>query len=636
MSDPRPPDHPRTQLFRWWRGLFVMTILLCLLVSARYFAVTDFEASGAALLFRWSMLVGHLSWLCLLLLGPTLLLAWTWPRPRWVLTVGALSASIIILALLIDTQVYQLYRFHIDAGVLNLLFGGAARETFIFSGVMYVQAFLIAAGVVLVVTTIAVLVWRQILRTPAHPKITRVIAAVLASCFVGFHVSHMWADAIAYKPLIEQTAVLPLSHPATAKRWMRKFGVKVEAGSVLDASVRADNNTALAYPLQPLDCQAPVTPPNIIFILIDSWRFDAMSAQVTPRIAAFAPRAMQFADHYSGGNATRIGVFSLFYSIPGTYWHQMLREQRGPVFIEELLRQRFDLRVFRSAPLYSPEFDRTIFANVPSLRLRSEGDGPVAWDRDLTDDFLQFLEGGPRTTPFFALLFYDSPHSFAIPDANRLLFQPSTPHVNYLQLHAGVDEVPLHNRYRNSLHYVDSLVGDVLASVEQHGLLENTIVVITGDHGQEFNDSGRNYWGHASNFTRYQTSVPLLIYTPGRAGGVVKHRTTHFDVAPTLLRDHLGCTAEMSTFSVGQPLLEAGGRDPIVMSEYTDFAIVQPEKIAVVRKQGMQMVDREYAEIDGTLEPAALQSALEQRTRFFRSARRRQPPTAGTSVSGGE
>ena len=122
-----------------------------------------------------------------------------------------------------------------------------------------------------------------------------------------------------------------------------------------------------------------------------------------------------------------------------------------------------------------------------------------------------------------------------------LPFRPSAREVNYLRLDNETDPTPLLNRYRNSVHYVDALIGRVLDAMEQQGLLENSVIVVTGDHGQEFNDSRRNYWGHGSNFTRYQTGVPLLLYSPTLPPGVHRHRTTHFDIVPTLMRDHLGC-----------------------------------------------------------------------------------------------
>jgi membrane-anchored protein YejM (alkaline phosphatase superfamily) len=612
----------RQQLLRWWGALLLTTILLSLLLSTRYLAVAHFDLSPGALLFGVIMLIGHFSVLCFVLLLPVALIAWTWPRPRWVVATGALLSAAILLALLIDTQVYQLYRFHINAGVMNLLFGGAARETFLFPRVMYAQALLIAVAVIVIVATIAVLLWRHVQRTPLRPVLTRAIAGSVVASIVGFHALHAWADVLAYEPVLEQTTILPLPYAATAKRFLRARGVEVRAKPTFEMRADADR-TGLSYPLRPLDCQAPVDPPNILFLLVDSWRFDELNGTVTPRIAEFAQYATRFTDHHSGGNATRIGVFSLFYAIPGTYWHQMLHERRGPVFIEELLRQGYDVEVFRSAPLYSPEFDRTVFANVDSPRIRSDGEGPAARDRDLTNDFLEFLETRRDATPFFALLFYDSPHSYDLPEDYPLAFLPSAAHVNYLRLSSQTDATPLLNRYRNSLHYVDGLVGEVLDRVQGLGLLQNTIVVITGDHGQEFNDNGRNYWGHGSNYTRYQTGVPLLLYVPGAAGSrVVSHRTTHFDIAPTLLREHLGCAAAFRTYSVGRLLTEPGGRDTLVLSEYADFAIVQRDRIAVVREQGMQIFGPDYAELDVALDPAAARAALEQKVRFHKPLRK--------------
>jgi uncharacterized protein len=613
--------------------LLLATTLFCLGISMRYFAVEQFDSSMSALFFRAVMLIAHLAMLCAIFLSPVLLIAMLLPRPRWAIALGAMLASLIVAVSLIDTQVYQLYRFHLNAGVMNLLFGGAASETFVFPGLMYAQALAIAVAIVVVMTMTALVLWRHVIRTRAQPIFSRAMAGLIALCILSFHLIHAWADAVAYEPVLEQTAVLPLRYAATAKRFLRARGVEVQTRQAMSLSEQSDS-TALSYPLRPLQCRQPAKPLNIVFIVIDSWRFDEMNERVTPQIAAFAGESTRFLNHHSGGNATRIGVFSLFYSIPGTYWHQMLREQRSPVFIDELQRQQYDIQVFRSAPIYSPEFDRTVFANLQLSRLRSEGDGPADWDGDLTGDFLAFLRQREQSAPpFFALVFYDSPHSYEVPAGYPLEFLPSASHVNYLRLHPDTDPKPLLNRYRNSLHYVDSLVGNVLDGIRERDLLDDTIIVITGDHGQEFNDSGKNYWGHGSNFTRYQIGVPLLLYVPGRDGEVVAHRTTHFDVAPTLLTEHLGCNSSLGTFSVGRSLFDRNDRDPLVLSEYADFAILQDDRIAVVRKHGMQMFGPDYSRIDAALDPRVTRAALEQKTRFYKSANPRAVGGGRTKVA---
>lgn len=591
------------------------TLALLLLVSYRYFEVIDLDARPAALLFRASMLIAHFTVVATVALLPGLICILVWPRPRLVIPLTSLCGALIVAALLIDTQIYQLYRFHINAGVLNLLFGGAAQETFVFSGPMYTQAALIAAGILTLFVVAGIWMWRRVAAPTRQPAVSRALTTLLVTALVAFHSIHIWADAVGYQPFLEQTEVLPMRYAATAKRLLRAHGVNLAELQVAHTP-GADTDRELTYPLTPLTCQAPATPPNIIVIAIDSWRFDELNARVTPNIEAFARRSTRFLDHYSGGNATRIGMFSLFYSIPGTYWHRMLAERQRPVLLDQLSKLQYDVQVFRSAPLYSPEFDRTLFAQVEPLRLRSDGESPAAWDRDLTSDFLHYLNHRPSAAPFFALLFYDAPHSFDHPKDYPLVFQPATPHVNYLRLNRDSDPMPLRNRYRNSLHYVDSLIAEAFAALEARGLLENSVIVVTGDHGQEFNDSGQNYWGHASNFTRFQTGVPLLVYAPGLTPKVYRHRTTHFDVMPTVMRDYLGCSDPFPSYSVGRSLFEPGGREIIVMSEYADFAIKHGDRTAVVRKHGMEVRDGDYLKLDTHLAPDVIATALEQRARF--------------------
>jgi uncharacterized protein len=609
----------RSQLVRWWGWLVVGTCLLACLVAIRYFSVADLELSPALFMFRSAMLISHFALLSAILLLPMLLLVALLPRAKLVLPIGILLATLVLCALLVDTQVFHLYRFHINAGVMNLLFGGAALETFVFPRDMYLEAAMIFFGVMALVATVAVGAWRYVQRGPARHPMTRSIIGVIAACTVAFHAVHVWGDAVAREAIVEQTEVLPFRYAATAKRMLRKMGVPVQSRNVMKASAEERND--LAYPLRPLACTQPSSKPNIIFIVVDSWRFDAIGADVAPNVHAFADRTVRFTDHYSGGNATRIGVFSLFYSIPGTYWHRVLAEQQRPVFIDELQRSEYELTVLRSAPLYSPEFDRTIFAGVENVRMRSEGKRPFEWDRDLTNDFKQFLDTRNKQQPFFALLFYDSPHSFDMPPDYATPFKPNAPRVNYLDLHGLKDATPFVNRYKNSVHYVDGLVGEALAAIEANGLLENSVIVITGDHGQEFDDSGNGFWGHGSNFTRYQTGVPLMLYAPDLEPRTYDHRTSHFDVVPTLLQKYFGCNSPMQDYSVGHSLFTAGGRDVLLMSEYADFAIVQPDLIAVVREHGLDIVDANNDELNNVnLAPHVVAKALEQKQRFYGKA----------------
>ena len=52
------------------------------------------------------------------------------------------------------------------------------------------------------------------------------------------------------------------------------------------------------------------------------------------------------------------------------------------------------------------------------------------------------------------------------------------------------------------MYYTDKNLGRALNFLGQHIDIDKTIIVITADHGEEFNDTGKNYWGHNGNFTK--------------------------------------------------------------------------------------------------------------------------------------
>src|SRR5688572_7228102 len=217
----------RDRLLRWWGWLLLTTLSLLLLVAIRYFEVIDLDARPASLLFRAIMLVAHFTTLATISLLPVLVGILLWPRPRIIIPLGVVCAATAVAVLMIDTQVYQLYRFHINAGVLNLLFGGAARETFVFSAPMYALAALIAATLIGVFALASGWFWRYVSTPPRHRTITRAAAAVIAVALVSFHSVHIWADAVGYEPFLEQTQVLPMRYAATAKRMLRAQGVNL-------------------------------------------------------------------------------------------------------------------------------------------------------------------------------------------------------------------------------------------------------------------------------------------------------------------------------------------------------------------------------------------------------------------------
>ena len=88
--------------------------------------------------------------------------------------------------------------------------------------------------------------------------------------------------------------------------------------------------------------------------------------------------------------------------------------------------------------------------------------------------------------------------------------------------------------YDGEVAYTDSLIGDFRAALEQRGLFDESVVVLTADHGEGLGDHGESYHG----FFVYDSTVhvPLVVRLPGGAlgGRVVADAVSHVDIAPTL------------------------------------------------------------------------------------------------------
>ncbi|MFH0946368.1 MAG: sulfatase-like hydrolase/transferase, partial [Planctomycetota bacterium] len=92
----------------------------------------------------------------------------------------------------------------------------------------------------------------------------------------------------------------------------------------------------------------------------------------------------------------------------------------------------------------------------------------------------------------------------------------------------------LSDRYDASIHFADRSLAALFARLEQGGLLENTLVVLTSDHGEEFWDHGS--LAHSITLYEEMLEVPLIIRLPG--GGparTIAEPVSQADLTPTLL-----------------------------------------------------------------------------------------------------
>jgi uncharacterized protein len=356
-------------------------------------------------------------------------------------------------------------------------------------------------------------------------------------------------------------------------------------------------------------------PMNLLLIMADAMRSDMLQENTSPFLWDMAQHEAQwFTRHFSGGNSSRMGVFSLFYGLPPGYWSSFESLQRSSVFVDELQRQNYALALFTSASMDRPvSLDRTAFANVPNLRIGTLPADAPAWQRDriMTGEWKDWLKQRNTQQPFFGFLFYDASNLGVYPEElNRI---PG------LQPAASDAMSRRFSDYRKSIRFLDGLIGSVLADLEQQGLADRTIVIVTSDHGQEFDDSGAGLTEHGSGYTAYQLQVPFLVRWPGRPPQRFVHRSSHYDVLPTLMTEMLGCNNPASDYASGTSLFEQRSWEWLLAGSYYNYAVLEPDQVTITFPGGsFEVRDWNYGTIaKPQVRGRVLEAVSAENTRFY-------------------
>ena len=323
----------------------------------------------------------------------------------------------------------------------------------------------------------------------------------------------------------------------------------------------------------------------------------------------------------SSSNGTRGGIFGLFTGLPAYYWKSFEYADIQPLLVEELRKTGYRIQAYPSATFDYPPFAKMMFGHVKGLNTNTPGNTPYERDIRITRNFMDDLDRYDGRQPFFSFVFYDSAHAIEVPKSKQHRFQPSWEYCDYMKLSNDMDPTPFFNLYRNCVAEVDSLIGLALDKLAQKELLQNTVVVITGDHGQEFNENHKNYWGHSSNYSEWQTRIPLVYYYPGCKPGRRDHRTTHYDVSPTLLHQVLGVTNPPSDLSMGHYLDDDAPRNWHLTGNDLFYAFTLTDG-TIVEKRGsgtLKVLDRRMnPQPDYQLNARELQEAIRNMNRFFK------------------
>jgi len=179
------------------------------------------------------------------------------------------------------------------------------------------------------------------------------------------------------------------------------------------------------------------------------------------------------------------------------------------------------------------------------------------------------------------------------------------------------------NSYINACRHLDTQLDRVFKGLAQKGLLESTIVLVTGDHGEEFMEKGR--WGHHSAFSEEQIRVPLILHVPGVAPAVIDRMTSHLDLPATIL-PRLGVKNPAEDYCLGADLIAGPPRESLTISGWAEVVYVDDGYKAIFPVKSYNMSKREVTTRDDAAadKSAFLSARRDQVTKFMKDLRRFQ------------
>lgn len=607
-----------SRLISWGHWFTLFNIILALLISSRYLLANPWPTTGLGIAYLFVSWIGHFAFLGFVTYLVTLFpLSFLLPNQRAMRNLSVIISVIVLTVLLLDTQIYHVFKFHINPTVWNLLLEEAQSK----SELNWNFLFIVIPILFLLELIISNYTWRRQLYRKKRKRGVY-IAGFLVGCFVLTHISYIAADARIYEPITAQRANFPLSYPMTARTFLAKHGWldldKYKNKAEL-AAKKEQGKQRLHYPLAPLRIEPSADKMNILLVVVSGLRSDMVNSATMPYLYNFATQNQLFTQHVAGDNRQDSSLFSLFYGLPAAYRGSFMQSEQSPILIDELLRQDYTLSAFSSFGLNQDLYRKGIFHNVRQIsRLKNEQQ-PHEDSETLThwQNWLDKQQNSER--PWFSYINLSMPESMELPDDFQGPFQPDFDRKHSVLTIGQTDPQKLMNHYRNAVNYSDTQIHQLLQYLTDKNQLENTVVIITSDHGLELNETKTNSWGAGSNYSSYQMQVPLVIHWPGKAAAHLDTLTSHTDLVPTLMKDVLGVQNDADDYSTGLDLFGTKKHDWVLLGNMGQYVIYDLNTATLFNRQGdFAVYTRRSNQVidDGRPDMAILLQVMKDLTRF--------------------
>ena len=330
----------------------------------------------------------------------------------------------------------------------------------------------------------------------------------------------------------------------------------------------------------------PGARPNIFLFVIDSWRRDMSSAydpavDYTPEIGRFARESVVFKNAY-----TRYGGTALSEPAIWTGAMQLHKQYVEPYFPMNNLQKLLDTDGYHCYISVDPIIRMMLppSAAVTELDTHNQSWSDLDFVPTLKELQLKIDARSDRFQPVFA---YTQPQNVHTLTLARSKIKGGRKAVSMLELRR-----------------MDAAFGEFLEFLRQRGLYDNSIIILTADHGDSYGEYGR--WGHSDFLFPEVIRIPLIVHLPPRMQQEFVSDLTHpaftTDITPTLYY-LLGHRPILNNVLLGRPLFT---RSLAEQSSYERSRYLIVSSYAPV-----------YAELSGNGQSLFIADAVHSRSYFY-------------------
>ena len=305
---------------------------------------------------------------------------------------------------------------------------------------------------------------------------------------------------------------------------------------------------------------------NVIILTVESLRADQLRAyaanrDVMPAVNALAKEGRAFLNTYTQSShtnyATIVPLSSHYPLRSATAYTYPVNPSYPRVLIYDLLKSiGYRTALFSSSNenwggminyLNTGSLDRFIHAansKRPTYLMQTDtGFAIWAWesqnagsvdDRFTVDEAIEWIDGLNDGPFFLAMNFQNSHLPYPVPPDFPRRFGSAKLDFTIRFAHFPKDKAQIvKDVYADSLAYVDLQIGRLFQHLKEKNKWGNTVIVVTGDHGQAFYEHG--FASHASAVFDEVMKVPLVIRAPGLQVGLDHRLAQHVDIAPSVI-----------------------------------------------------------------------------------------------------